>query len=82
VNSPRGAHIDESTLVVEIVPQSYVYAASAAQKQQGVRSPLLGKYFCLKLDDSTGDVQVIDAMQHWQSLYDTTKSSTVILLNY
>jgi hypothetical protein len=62
VNRPRGVHTDHSALVKKLRPQSHADAASAAQKQQGVRSPLLGKYFSRKMDDSTGDIQVTDAM--------------------
>jgi hypothetical protein len=59
VNRPRGVHFDDSTPTVVTVPQVAVDAASAAQKEQGVRNPLLRRYFRRKLDDSTDDVQVI-----------------------
>jgi hypothetical protein len=59
LHAPRGVRFEDNSSLLYMVPQSAMKPASAAQKEQGVRSPLLGQYFKCKFDDSTGDIQVI-----------------------
>jgi hypothetical protein len=59
LHAPRGVRFEDNSSLLYTVPKSAMKTASVAQKKQGVRSPLIGQYFRRKLDNSTGDIQVI-----------------------
>jgi hypothetical protein len=60
LNRAHGAQVQ--TALIGVIPQAAIKTASAAQKVRGVRNPLLGRFFKRKLDDSTGDIQVIELL--------------------